>query len=141
MIDNMIKVRYCAGETGWAEDLGDGKVKIANCPLTRDLRKDDVCSVVYRDGWVTVDEVLERKFPHSATIWYSETKYWYLIRGGSLIKGWSTEGGIGPRDGSEGFLTINYNGNVDDLEDFLETLYIKDQVRISRLEEEDEEDE
>ena len=132
MLDNMIRVRYSEGETGWAEDLGDGRIKIANCPLTPDLRSGDICSTIARGGWTVVDEVLEREFPHTAVIWYSDTKYWYLIRGGSLIKGWKTEGGVAPRGDSEGFLTINYNGEEDDLEKFLEQLYVEDKVRISR---------
>jgi hypothetical protein len=30
----MVKIRYGKGETGWAEDLGDGQYRIDNIPLT-----------------------------------------------------------------------------------------------------------
>ena len=138
----MIRLSYGEGETGWAEDLGDGRIKLANCPLNPDLRIGDICSTRpegdsdYPD-WLVVDEVLERTYPHSAIIRYPETKHWYLIRGGSLIAGWRCEGGIGPKDGNPGFCTMNYKGDEDELEEFLEKLYIKDQVTVNRYDEDE----
>ena len=136
MSDNkMIRLSYGEGETGWAEDLGDGRVKLANCPLHPGLRAGDICSTrkdPEYDDWLVVNEVLEREYPHTTFIWYPEEKYWYLIRGGSLIAGWRAEGGVGARDGKEGFCTINYNGEESDLEDFLKKLHIEDKVRINR---------
>ena len=132
-IPNLIRVHYSPGETGWAQDLGGypQHVKLANCPIGNDLRLHDVCSVVMSDGWLTVNKVLSREFPHSATLWYSDTKYWYILSGAVCIKNWSLEGGLGPRNGKEGFGILNYKGKKTALSSFLKKLNIDDKVRVT----------
>jgi hypothetical protein len=135
----MIRLSYCEGETGWAEDLGDGRVKIANCPLIADLRVGDICST-YEDGeyegWLKVGEILEREYPHTACIRYPEDKYWYLIRGATLAMDWRSEGGIAAKDGKPGFCMVNYKGEEDALPNLLKKLHIDDKVEILTEEEE-----
>lgn len=133
-----IKVRYSDMETGWAEDLGDGTVKIANCPLAPGLGLGDVCSTYQRaDGWRTIAEVIQKRYPHAATFWYQEDRYFFLMAGACRVKDWGMEGGIGAREGQEGFATINYDGEQGDLEALVELLRLGDGVRITRGEEEE----
>lgn len=135
----MIKVSYCEGESGWAEDLGGGRVKIANCPLIADLRVGDICST-YEDSeyedWLHVDKVLEREFPHTACVEYSEIKHWYLLWGATAALGWRAEGGISPKDDKPGFCMVNYKDGSYTLSGLLKKLRIEDKVKILTEEEE-----
>jgi hypothetical protein len=138
---DFIKVRYNEGETGWAEDLGDGTVKIANCPFAGGLGLGDICSTYEgNDGWRTVDEVLIQRYPNSATFWYKELNHFYVMSGACCVKDWALEGGVGPKGGSEGFATVNYDGEETDLEALAKLLGIQGKTRITFHVKEEEED-
>ena len=135
MSENFIRVRYSECETGWAEDLGDGTVKVANCPMTPELGLGDICSTIDNDGWRTIDKVIKQRYPHRATVWYKE-KDWFLVTSGACsVKDWGMEGGCAPREDREGFFTVNYDGEESDLEALMETLGITNEMRIDRSKE------
>lgn len=90
----MIKLAYDEGESGWAEDLGDGKARIANLPLAGDLNVDDVVKVVKRDGRSAVGERVARAFAQKTGITYPEPhkETYAKLAQHFHTKGWKMEG-------------------------------------------------
>ena len=65
----MVKIRYAKGEKGWAEELGDGKYRIDNIPLTDRLNIDDLVRCrLNDDGELVVSRRLKRRYPEKTLI-------------------------------------------------------------------------
>lgn len=68
---NFIKIRYGAGETGWAIDLGDGHAIIANTPLEPRLCWRDVVKLEVGPGsWPLAGPVVFRYYARKTGVTY-----------------------------------------------------------------------
>ena len=112
-----IKIQYCEGESGWAEEYEDGLYKIANTPaLAKDLRWGDIVRI--DEATRKIKEVVKRQLPHSAKVFYKTREVWPDIvaslraryKYGENI---SVEGGYPPNGETEGMAGVNFNDEVD----------------------------
>jgi hypothetical protein len=92
--EKMLKIVYEEGETGWADDLGDNRARIANLPIADDLNIDDVVSLKRVDGRLYVDKVVSRTFAKKTALEYDEphhetyAKIWSALKqAGMKIEG------------------------------------------------------
>jgi hypothetical protein len=96
--ENMIRIRYDADETGWAEKLDGDRARIANVPIADHLNIDDVVQLlpVDSDGFLVAGDVLERKFPCKTALQYDEphVETWKLLSTALHAKGCKVEGAI-----------------------------------------------
>lgn len=113
MAAELTRVRYDIGETGWALDLGNGLVQIANLPMTDKLRYKDICTTKDDDGWRCVDEVVHREYPNQTHLWYYKLSQFHTLKAMLSLVSATVEGGIAPRDDHPGFLTVNFHDGID----------------------------
>lgn len=93
---NMIRLLYGEGESGWAEDLGDGTAKIANVPFGGDLNLHDIVKIVVKDGRKTAGEVISRAFPNRTAFKYAEPHEanYAKLHDACVAAGWHLEGAV-----------------------------------------------
>ena len=106
---NYIKLVYEEGESGWAEDLGDGKARIANLPLAENLNIGDVVKVVEKNGRRHAGDLVVRAFNQKTGIRYPEP---HKETWATLVKafdGCKLEGMV------PGMGFIAHNGTADDV--------------------------
>lgn len=112
----IIKIQYCVGETGWAEEHGDGLYKIVNTPaMNKNLRWGDIVRI---DEEGVILEIVKRQLPHAAKVFYKTRESWADIvaalraryKYGENI---SVEGGYPPSGETEGMAGVNFNDEVD----------------------------
>jgi hypothetical protein len=104
-----IRIRYDVGETGWAEDLGEGKAKIANVPLTPKLNSGDIVLLKFNeDDFATVAKVLERAFPLKTYLEYKMIEDFKKIASWLRDKNWPFEGVFPPSKGKPGLLSVSH---------------------------------
>lgn len=94
--DFMRGVVYAPGETGWAEDLGDGTWRIANVPLSSGINIDDVV-MLHKDENErhVVGSIVRRNYDKKTTIRYQPPfqDNFKLLKAAFLRSGWKFEGG------------------------------------------------
>jgi hypothetical protein len=106
----MIKIMLDEHEGGWAEDLGDGRARIANIPGGGPWNIDDIVSLCpTRDGRVQPDQLLSRAFQCRTGIAYPEP---YRVTFAALCEAYKKHGarveGL-----VEGWLVIAHHINFD----------------------------
>lgn len=112
---NYIKLEYEPGESGWAEDLGDGKAKIANLPLAERLNIGDVVQVVQatdaHGSFKKAGEIVLRPFKQKTGITYPEPhkETYGKLATHFHTKGWRCEGMM------PGTAFVAHNGTLDDV--------------------------
>jgi hypothetical protein len=110
----MVKIRYARGETGWAEDLGDGQYRIDNIPLTDRLNIDDLVRCrVNDDGELVVSRRLQRRYPEKTAVRYERAEQYRLLRQKVLAAGAKIEGMLGPQGGRPGIALVAHGYDFD----------------------------
>ena len=110
----MVKIRYARGETGWAEDLGDGQYRIDNIPLTDRLNIDDLVRCrVNDDGELVVSRRLQRRYPEKTAVRYERAEQYRLLRQKVLAAGAKIEGMLGPQGGRPGIALVAHGSDFD----------------------------
>ncbi len=122
-----VRIRFDKGETGWAEVLGDGKYRIDNVPLANDLNIDDVVTCEKgEDGFLSVVDVLERKYPLKTAVKYEKEEQYHQLREKVKAAGCKIEGMIGPRGTEDpGICIVAHDENFDLKRIVLEEVGIK----------------
>lgn len=109
-----VRVRFCEGETGWAEDVGESKYRINNIPLADDLNIDDI---VYcdkgSDGFLEILDVVERKYLYKTLVRYKNVADFAAICDKMKAAGFKVEGMIGPNNGRRGLCLVAHDASVD----------------------------
>jgi hypothetical protein len=109
----MVKIRYARGETGWAEDLGNGQYRIDNIPLTDRLNIDDLVRCrVNDDGELVVSRRLKRRYPEKTAVRYERAEQYRLLRQKVLAAGAKIEGMVGPQRGRPGIALVAHGYGV-----------------------------
>jgi hypothetical protein len=112
--DNMVRIRYGPGETGWAEDLGGGEYRIANVPLCGNLNIDDVVTADHDDdGMLAVAEVVRSPMPHKVGFRYARAEDYRAFVALAHERGCRVEGMLGPRGDKPGLAQVAYPDGVD----------------------------
>ena len=110
----MVKIRYARGETGWAEDLGNGQYRIDNIPLTDRLNIDDLVRCrVNDDGELVVSRRLKRRYPEKTAVRYERAEQYRLLRQKVLAAGAKIEGMLGPQGGRPGIALVAHGSDFD----------------------------
>jgi hypothetical protein len=110
----MVKIRYAKGETGWAEDLGGGKYRIDNIPLTDRLNIDDLVRCRCNDdGELVVSRRLKRPYPEKTAVRYERADQYRLLRQKVLAAGAKIEGMVGPQGGRPGIALVAHGYDFD----------------------------
>jgi hypothetical protein len=113
----MVKIRYAKGETGWAEEMGGGKYRIDNIPLTDRLNIDDLVRCrLNNDGELVVSHRLRRHYQEKTAIRYEREEQYHLLREKVLEAGAKIEGMIGPEDGRPGIALVAHDYEFDPME-------------------------
>lgn len=114
---DLVEVRFGKSETGWAEELGDGKYRIDNIPLTVPLNLDDLVRCrLNNDGELVVSRRLKRRYPEKTVIRYEcEEQYW-LLREKVLAADAKIEGMFGPHDDKPGVALVAHVCDFDPLQ-------------------------
>jgi hypothetical protein len=114
---SMVRIRYAKGETGWAEEMGDGKYRIDNIPLTDRLNIDDLVRCRFNDdGELVVSRRLKRRYPEKTAIRYERAKQYRLLQQKVLKAGCKMEGMIGPERGKPGLAIVAHGYDFDPVE-------------------------
>src|SRR5438309_11772900 len=72
-VGKMVKIRYARGETGWAEEMGNGTYRIDNVPLTDRLNIDDLVRCRRNEaGELVVRGRVKRRYPEKTAIRYEK---------------------------------------------------------------------
>jgi hypothetical protein len=96
MANRTIRIRYAEDETGWAEDFGDGRARIANVPYAEGLNLDDIVELVHLDPGELpyAGRLLVNQFPRKMALNYPEphrenfkTVVWVLESAGCKVEG------------------------------------------------------
>lgn len=92
----MERVVFGSGETGWAENLGDGLWRIANVPFDAPLNADDVVELMARDGRLEVVRVRRRVFPRKSVVRYEpkDERTFRKLDKAFQDAGWKLEGAL-----------------------------------------------
>jgi hypothetical protein len=110
----IVKIRYAKRETGWAEDLGGGKYRIDNIPLTDRLNIDDLVRCrLNGDGELVVSRRLKRRYPEKTAVRFERAEQYRLLRQKVLAAGAKIEGMIGPQGGKPGLAVVAHGYNFD----------------------------
>src|SRR5215471_11049731 len=110
----MVKIRYARGETGWAEDLGNGQYRIDNIPLTDRLNIDDLVRCrVNDDGELVVSRRLKRRYPEKTAVRYERAEQYRSLRQKVLAAGAKIEGMLGPQGGRPGIALVAHGSDFD----------------------------
>lgn len=110
----MLRVRFNSDETGWAEDLGDGRVRVDNIPaFDEKWLLDDVVDTKVVRGMPTLSKLVTRVFAGKAVVFYSKVEHYYKLRANLTERGCKTEGMAAPKKRRKGFFCVVYPKNVD----------------------------
>lgn len=105
----MIKLYLAPSESGWAETLGGGLVRIANIPGDGDYNLGDVVTVHLdpeTKQFLLISDLVKRKFPvRTKVIYLKDDDYRKLSRAMETVGG-ATEGMIGPSKKHPGFAGV-----------------------------------
>ena len=113
----MVKVRYAKGETGWAEEMGNGTYRIDNIPLTDRLNIDDVVRCRRNEaGELVVRRRVKRRYPEKTAIRYEQEEQYGLLREKVLEAGAKIEGLMGPQGGEPGLALVAHDYDFDPVE-------------------------
>lgn len=115
---NMARVRLAEGETGWAEVVGPGLVRIANIPYDGIYNIDDVVRVDVEAMVADPDQVLKgtiekREFPVRTMLVYPKVSDFKKIIAMVKKLGGKMEGAIGPSRGRPGFISLAAKSEAD----------------------------
>lgn len=111
---DLVKIKFCETESGWAERLPNGRYRLANIPIfdTIGLCLDDIVTVKPYDNWLMVDKVVKKAFAGKAIIYYDEEYQFHQIIGALKYLGCKCEGMSSAKDGRPGFLVAVYPKDV-----------------------------
>lgn len=111
---NLVKIRYSEFETGWAEEMGNGKYLIANIPLTKGLNVDDLVRCRQNDdGELVVSRSLKRRYHEKTLIPYEREEQFQPLCEKVQAAGAEIEGMFGPHDGKPGCAIVAHERHFD----------------------------
>jgi hypothetical protein len=111
----LVRIKFCERESGWAEKLPKGRYRLKNIPVfdAAGLCIDDIVTVKPFDNWLMVDKVVKKVFAGKTVVYYDEEYQFHQIVGALKYLGCKCEGMCGAKDGRPGFLVTVYPKGVN----------------------------
>lgn len=112
--EQLRRIRFSEGETGWAFKLPDGTYQINNLPLSDGLNIDDIVECVEEDDNLPiVTKVIKKGLAHKSAVSYQTVQQFHDFCKVARDRGAKTEGLVGPSPGKDGVVIVAHTKDFD----------------------------
>lgn len=109
-----IQLRYSEGETGWADDLGNGLARIKNVPMTDGLGIFDIVEIEnVENSLPIINRVVNKHYERSIGIFYYQLKQFFVLKSVLGILNAFVGVIVAPTEDNPGIMMVNFNGDID----------------------------